>query len=321
MTTSIEHTLDTSLSRDLFQQVQRLETLENDILATLSQKSEEEIIKIRTDARCLGIFSWKIECACDAALLNKANYEYRPTIGRPDTEGKGMTPALLKRMKALGCSHMTIRRNAKIFNEFGDHLNATVKTLPDKGYYLAALETDDPQATISLFIEKKIATPKFNVAEANRIVGAIKREREVAKENFTESNATDVRKELQTHILKTISQVETIKANCPDIQFGKRFYDSFIQELRDHLDLMFEEDASKALQRAWEDGFRKEDQMSAHTGLPRETVSQVMRMLKASGEFYIVEQRGETDAARGGHAKLWWKVGEPTGDGYNKSRL
>lgn len=300
--------------------VSKLAEFEEKLLTRLQDYSEDEIINIRMDARLLGIYSWRVECACDFELFNRQRLV--GGRGRKDTAGAGIGAALLKRMKALGCSHMHLRRNAQIYREFGETLNTAVAVLPEKGFYLAALESQNPKETLELFITKKKENPKFNVASANRVILEQRKEKERQKQNFLDKHSPEPKKLLKDHILKTITVIEdVIKPSCPDTKFAKQFYGSLLQELRDHLNLMFEEDAAQALRKAWADGYRKENQMASQTGLPRETVSQIMRMLEDEGEFYIVDQRGETSFARGVHAKMWWRVGEPTGDGFTAPRI
>lgn len=296
-------------SEKLSAQVDKLSEMASQLLSSLTSMKEEEIITNRKRAQKLGAQQLRIELACDAELWDRDQVKRGHGT---DSEDRSISVAIAKRAKEIGCSPKTIKRNAKIFSYFKDVLDSTVRVLPDKGYYQVALASANPLQTLNLFIERKTSMAKFTVADATRFLSGEKREREVSKRAFVERHRSKDNKALEAHILWAIEKIQReVKAVCPSREFSKSVYNPLILDMREYLDTMFSDDAKEALRSAWAAGFRKEDQMAKATGLSRAEVSDCMKMLAGEGEFMEIEQRGETEQAKGGHAKLWKKLREP----------
>jgi len=288
-------------------QVDKVSQAASKIISSLAHMDEAEIIHERKGSQLLGAQQLRIELACDAELWTRDRA--KRGRGNVDVDGVGISVALAKKAREMGCSPKTIKRNAKMFFLFKDILDSTVHVLPDKGFYLVAMESPDPHRALNEFLQKKSSNTKFSVADAGRMVRVEKQASSAAKTKLINAHRSDENKALETHILWAIEKIQKeIKSACPNLKFSKNVWNPLLLDLREYLDTMFSEDVKQALRSAYDAGFRKEDQIAKATGLSRAEVSQYMKDLEKEGEFVLVEQGGETDQAKGMNAKLWRKV-------------
>lgn len=269
----------------LKQQLENLSGYDSEIIADIHNLSEEDLNEVRLLVKIESAKNWIVECACDAEIWVRHS-KFKSAPGRSDIGGVGLTSAIAKRAKSFGCSPKTIRLNARIFTEFNGRLNNTVQTLPDKGFYQAALKHSDPQEALDSFIEHKFSQPKFNPAAAERLITELRRVAEEEKQVFIQNNFSEKEKELRRHIIHAIAEIRKLKGLCPDESFKDQFYEDFLQDLQDHLDMMFDTKAAIIFREAWAKGHRKIKEITDYTGLSNAEVEHVIIQLKIGGEQY-----------------------------------
>ncbi|NDG19062.1 MAG: hypothetical protein EB117_12430 [Betaproteobacteria bacterium] len=148
------------------------------MIEQLPERSDEEIVEIRSAARAGGRALWRIEAACDAAILDRV--KLRGGRGKKDEEAVGVDAAVRKVAADLGVTPRTIYQNAQIHKTFFDQPQETterafsslgpVDHLEEKEYFKAALRSPDPHETIEYFARQKAADPNFSTGDAWRIV-------------------------------------------------------------------------------------------------------------------------------------------------------
>jgi hypothetical protein len=124
--------------------------------------SPDDIVDIRLEA--VSRKTWRVECACDAALVATINFQ----LG-----GIGTRKALKEKAKSARSDVSTIYRNAQVYTTFlGQNTpkrSLNVQTvLNEKGFYEAALRTDKPHEAIRILAKEKEANPEYSVRDALR---------------------------------------------------------------------------------------------------------------------------------------------------------
>src|SRR5262249_59765768 len=84
----------------------RVEDAADKIIAELPKMADEEILEIRMQARMLTHMGWRVECACDAEILNRESM--RRGRGVKDDEGKGVKAAVVKHAQLIGAHPQTL---------------------------------------------------------------------------------------------------------------------------------------------------------------------------------------------------------------------
>lgn len=149
----------------------------DDVIWQLSDRSDLEIIEIRTSARALGRAAWRIEAACDAAILDRV--KLKGGRGKRDVEEVGVDAAVRKVANEIGVTPRTIYQNAQIhktfFAETPERADRTLSDgvtdhLEEKEYYKAALRSPDPHETLEYFARQKVEDPNFSTGDAWRVV-------------------------------------------------------------------------------------------------------------------------------------------------------
>src|SRR5688500_863013 len=152
---------DTELASQIIGLLNETREREDVILSTVPLLDDTKtIIEIRTEA--VSRKTWRVECACDAALIATVNAE---------TGGIGVKPVLKEKAKDAHSDVSTIYRNAQIYSTFlgkkAPKRSLNVQTvLNEKGFYEAALRTDDPHKTIRILAQEKSANPTYSVRDA-----------------------------------------------------------------------------------------------------------------------------------------------------------
>jgi len=147
------------------------------IIQALPERTEEEVLEIRNSARALGRAAWRIEAACDAAILDRVRL--KGGRGKRDTEEVGVDAAVRKVAADLGVAPRTIYQNAAIHKTFfEDTPERACRSLADGGldhleekeYYKAALRSPEPLETIEHFARQKASDPNFSTGDAWKVV-------------------------------------------------------------------------------------------------------------------------------------------------------
>lgn len=286
-------------------QINKLEKVERDVIALLPSLTDDEVIDTRTTARLLYCSAWKIEIACDAEIWDRAQ---RSTGGRGNTdkEEKGIMAAVNKRAAELGCGASTIRKNAQLYRRFETVLSGEQSILDDKGFFQAALTADDPDAAIETFAKKKLDNPHYRVADAYRDIEQEKEQAEQVREGVTAAIRAMQMRALADHIEQEgIPATEALMLKCPNAKFAASFWSDQLQQLRERLVDMRNNEFRSLLVITWHRGKQTTDAMVEHTGLPKTDVTRIMRALEDEGYFVEKHLEWKTEQGRGTTGKVW----------------
>jgi hypothetical protein len=152
-----------------------VEMTADSIISSLPHMADEDVMTIRMQARTFGRVSWRIECACDAEILNRESA--RRGRGIKDVEQCGVDAAVRKHAHEIGVDPRTIYRNAEIIQTFFNSDSAvsnklahgSLDHLVEKDFYIAAMSTVDPWETIEKFAKMKTDNPCFSTRDAWRM--------------------------------------------------------------------------------------------------------------------------------------------------------
>jgi hypothetical protein len=292
--------------------------LEPSLFSEIKKETDAEIVQIRGICEQFDYVAWKMAAACDAQIWDRE--KAKTGRGNVDTKEIGIMAALAKREKEVGCSSITIRRNANVFFTFEKILINSENTLSEKGFFQVALRAPDPQEAISEFIKRRRKDPTFRVRDAEHWLNEKTESDRKDKDKFGKSRE-EKQLRLESHFKHAANKIQALMWSCPDKELGKKIYEPMVQDLRDLIEDMFTADATQACIKAWDNGYRRENQIASHTGLPKSTVSHIMKQLENEGEFYKVPQRGETEMARGRHTVLWHRKNHVVGNAYTQPQL
>lgn len=308
------------LARQEYQQLlASLDEVQQGIIADLPNQTEEESLQTRLAARELSRTSWVIECAVDAQTVNRAHA--KRGRGNIDTLGVGVTAAVARRAKSIGCTPRTITKNAQVFRLLcacGEAMNATSQNavlatlvlpeaiLPDKHFYVAALSAADPLAAVREFITKSGNSHRFRVSDAYRLLAAEGKTKSQVTAVAAAASRTPESSLLLTHLIQARDTLRELIATCPNAELAQEIYAECLDNIEDALAECFDEDVLAALGRAYDKGHRREDAMVAETGFPLEVVSRIMGRYAEEGLYIEVPQPGVN-----GSPRLWHRVGEP----------
>jgi len=295
----------------IFNHLNKLERLENDVISLLPNLSDEEVMETRNYAKLLGKSAWKIEIACDAEIWNRT--KAKCGRGNVDVDEEGIMAAVNKRAAEIGCSGQTIRNNRDIFDTFkAEIVQIDFNHLDEKTFYLAASIAPDPHAMLEAFAKEKLNNSFFSTRDAWRMARKAKKALYEAKNRIAYEVNHELRQALRKHFDQTKLLLEQLKDACAklDSKLASSTYGSWIAEIEDQEDVWFVEDLKVAMIKAWRNGNTRETHMATALGLPITEVHRVAKELMEEGIFEKVRQRG-TDQARGPGQQLWHLVGEP----------
>lgn len=286
-------------------QINKLERIERDVIALLPSLTDDEVIDTRTTARLLYASAWKIEIACDAEIWDRTQKAMRGR-GNVDSEEKGILAAVNKRAQELGCGASTIRKNAQLYRRFEKVLSAEQNILDDKGFFQAALTAEDPDAAIEQFAEKKINNPFYRVADAYRDIEQEKQEAERQREGVTAAIRAMQMRALADHIEQEgIPATEQLMTKCPNAKFASSFWGEQLQQLKERLVDMRNNEFRSLLVITWHRGNQTTDAMVEHTNLPKVDVVRIMHALEDEGYFVEKHLEWKSEQGRGATGKIW----------------
>lgn len=304
-----------SPARESFQNhLERLEQVEQEVISDLPNQTEDQIVDTRLRARLLGKTAWRIECACDAQFVERAE-KVKSGRGNVDSNAIGVMAIVAKRAKQIGCTPITVYKNAQIHrlieaakvttgNVFSE--KTISDSLDEKGFFTVALSADNPIEAIQNFTQKKIEDSRFSVGDASRLLESTGSTRKLASLRAVNAARTADREQILSALREAKKKIqEEIIATFPDSELAERIFGSCLSDIDEELEEAFDEDAAKAFRLAWDRGFQTEAQLSKFTGFPLDVVSRVMGRLSAEGEFILVRRTDLSEDVR-----RWYKVGE-----------
>lgn len=296
-------------SRRFHKFLSNLANLVPEVIADLGKQSDDDLLQTRKQARVLDESAWRVECACDAEVVDRA-VKLKGGRGLRDVNAVGAKAAIARRAKQIGVTPRTVERNAQIFRLMEETSDREIACLTEKNFFVAALTAADPARAISLFIEKRKAGHRFKVSDAYRLLASEGLTKSVhnqkALDKIRETVELSGRAEQIAHLQRSIARVkDDIIPDCHDEEI-QRIHESYLSDLEDHLQLMVDEDISVALRASWDRGKLWEHELAEDSGFALEDVSRIMGLLEQDGEFIRVPVR---DTPR--NRVRWHKVGEP----------
>lgn len=296
-----------------------LEGMRDDFIPLLPKLDDETVIAVRVGARAVGVWSWVIECACDAEMFTRVEAA-KPgpktaddAVDEEDVEAEaGKVKAAGQQAYQDGKSVRTVYRNAQLFNTFGPELFATHgKELQDKGYWIAALDAPDPVEAIEVFAERKSDNPFWEVRDAQREVDVIKGKHEKIKQQFNEKVTTINRQAASDWLTFTaMSALGQLAASCPVPSLSKIFHDA-IDECREAVDAIFLNNAQECVLYMWSRGKNTEKLLQDFTCLPRIEIRRVLDELAAKGYFAEEPKAWKSEQGRGTRIMEWHRTDKP----------
>ena len=281
-----------------------LQAIESDadrVIAALPEYPDESLLDVRAAGVALGKASWRIVCAVDAQILSRAQRRQ----GKADTEGTGLWALAVQQAKATGLHPDTVRQNAEIHSNFFSaegtfrHVAKSCERLQEKGYYEAALRTDDPAATLEEFAHLHAETDgRFTVREAWRMV--------------KQASAPDIDKVLSAidanpDFLEAYKAFEAAGRHLVDVS-GLRLasiINSCLEEVRFEAELPPQSYRQRIESLMVRDGFDEIDEIVRALGdVKRDWVIAWFHRMRAEG-WMEVEDKERVEGARGATRKRW----------------
>lgn len=280
-----------SASRRFHKFLSNLANLVPEVIADLARQSDDDVLNTRKQARVLDESYWRVECACDAEFVERA-VKLKGGRGLRDVNAVGAKAAIARRAKQIGVTPRTVERNAQVFRLMEETSDREIACLTEKHFFVAALTAADPAKAVDRFIERKGEGLRFKVSDAYRLLASEgltkKQHNQKALTKIRESKQLSGRAEQIAHLQRTIATVNSeILPDCHDEDI-LRIHESYLEELQDHLNLMVDDDVATALRASWDKGKHWEHEIVQDTGFAADTVSRIMKLLGADGEFIPV---------------------------------
>lgn len=291
-----------------------LEDIRDDFINVLPRLDDEVVIQVKMGARAVSVWAWVVECACDAEMFARTEAAKRgpkAAVAEENLED-GKVKAAGQQAYQDGKSVRTVYRNAQIFNTFGLEFIATHgKELPDKGFWITALDAPDPHEAIEVFAEKKSENPFMEVKDAQREIDVIKGKHEKAKRMFNEK-VTTVGRKAACEWLRFVAEakLEELVTSCPFPILTKIFLDAK-QECKEAADALFLDNAQECVLYIWSQGKNTEKQLQQFTCLPAVEIRRVLEALAEKGYFVERPKAWKSPQGRGTRIMEWHRTDKP----------
>lgn len=281
-----------------------LTVLQTRLLDLLPSQSEEDIIQTRAQAKQLEKHGWYIQSACDAALWDR-NAKAKRGRGNKDVNQTGIKAAVIKKARLIGVTPMTIYRNKQIYRLIQD-FNSTnefnvLSVLEDRGFYNAALNSEDPIQALLDFSELKKSSRRFRISDARRFLErsgsskVVPRDAKRVKSPDSVRAAHGVVNTRRAQIEHLELAIAFIKGNlipsCPDPDLAERLWADTLMTVEDERQELADADASDSLLGELKLGDRSEEALVNCTGLPVEMVRRLVSQLEEAGSIIRVVAR------------------------------
>lgn len=288
-----------------------LEDIRDSFIEVLPRLEDEVVMEVKMGARAVSVWAWVVECACDAEIFARTEAAKRgpKTLDVEENAEAGKVKAAGQQAYTDGKSIRTVYRNAQIFNTFGLEFIATHgKELPDKGFWITALDAPDPHEAIEVFAEKKIENPFMEVNDARREIDVIKGKHEKAKRLFNEKVSAPGRKAACEWLMFTAEpELNKLATSCPFPLLAKIFTDAQ-QECREAADALFLDNAQECALYIWSKGKNTEKQIEDFTCLPRIEIRRVFEALAEKGYFVEKPKAWKSSQGRGTRIMEWHRT-------------
>lgn len=301
---------DTELASQIIGLLNESREREDVILNTVPLLDDTEtIIEIRTEA--VSRKTWRVECACDAALIATVNAE---------TGGIGVKKVLKEKAKDARSDVSTIYRNAQVYTTFlgkkAPKRSLNVQTvLNEKGFYEAALRTEDPHKTIRILAHEKSANPTYSVRDALKQIRDLKRAETPVPDL---GGGTDY---LDPHYREFLAEVEIhllgFRNRCPRQEFKVRI-DSWLRQTR-YEKARTPENDYKAVRDQIDQGACTPEEIAEEVSLSiGEIKSFCALIIEKEPQLYEWRPIGvNTDMARGTRPQGIFRADAPSGNDFN----
>lgn len=296
----------------LFNYWQRLEEFEETVINLLPFGSDEEIQETKRYAHEMGSAGWRIVCACDAILLQRAT-ALKGGRGKVDTEGVGKLGAAKKEAKKRDVSDRTIRRNAQIHRLVKTVENDHHSLLDDKGYFEAALRAPDSKKAVRIFEKEKSENPNFSVRDAMRLAKKLKENRKKV-EIPDEVNYLDP--QFKNFLIDLENTLTSFKNRCPRPEFVIRI-ESMIKTTRFERARTPQSDY-EAVRKQVDEGACTTEEIAEEVYLSHAEIKKICgQIIEKEPETYELRPIGaNTEQARGSRAQGLFRKDAPSGDDF-----
>ncbi|MEO6390821.1 MAG: hypothetical protein ABIP75_03155 [Pyrinomonadaceae bacterium] len=278
----------------------------DEIIAGLQDEElwpDEKVYDLRAYSQELGSQAWRVQCACDAALLARAEMHLGGR-GRADEAGTGSRALVRQLAKQLNVTAKTVYLNIQIHNTFlaqtGHNVVTSFDILPEKSFYIAALGAPDPQKAIRQIAEAKAADPSLSVRDANRLVRNSRKEhKRLTVGPALKSMQVQADRAFMEELRRTLNG---LMERCPTPRVANQIH-RWVGWTNDELDRNPERDRRRVIN-AWELGAYTATDMANETGMDPDYVEEILEDMKDKGLASWAPQ-GKTEAARGARTRVW----------------
>lgn len=303
-----------SSRRNFLQYLAKLSAVESEVIASIPNQTDAEILETRSQAGVLGRSAWKIECACDSQVWQRAE-DKRKSLNKT-TDCESIKKVLSDHSSAVGCTPQTLYNNRRVFEliqEVQIKSGFNLDALDTKGFFLEALKDKDPITAIKLINEEKGKNAKLRVSDAGRLLEENNSTKTVVAKNTLISVRTEkgnlTEREIEIDHLNRARKliIKQILPDCPSDRIRSDIWDEALSAIASELGEADDDDIKDALITSWDSGKHREDEIAEHTGVLLETVNRLMKQMSSLSHngvsFILVPREGEF--------KTWHKVGEP----------
>lgn len=239
--------------------------------------SDSQLNGMLKQARQMETVSWQLEVIA-LGLLAKRDPAKRGR-GNVDIGRRGIKAMVAQKAIELECSEGTIWSSIRIFRTFFENGETNLTILTEKGFYLKALEADDPRHAIRSFVRlRERLGSQFTVADADRWV-----QRRVEKLRRRQRCGTTSRSHLAENLEETLGLLRRQRLKCPDLRVAMKFYDNLIDDVQDYLADVVNRVAESRLARIFKESngmVLSDHELAEKTGLSIGNVRFMMRQLE-----------------------------------------
>jgi hypothetical protein len=272
---------------------------EQGVVLSLQSQTEKEILETRGKAKLAGKLAWRLEAACDAEVISRAN-NVRGHNFRSGASAHGVMFAAKRQAKKVGCTPAVVFQNARIYRliqevEGANSENSTeLQLLDEKGFFIAALSAANPHKAVLIFAQRKATLKRFRVTDAQRLL-----EREGLTKKVSVAKAvSSIRSAPRNERFAYLKKLQAILSECPDVDLLSRLgLQDCLDDVTDELGNMLDEDIAAAIKKHWALTHRTLKALSNITGFPE---ADIERIICEMPEFIEIP---------GSEPTMWQKVG------------
>jgi hypothetical protein len=262
-------------------------------VALLSVYSDEQLSALLRHSERLAAVAWRLEVIGLGILADRL--PARRGRGNVDVEGRGVRALVAQKAAELGCSSGAIWTSIRIYRTFFKNGKSGLTILQEKGFYLAALEDQDPPSAYRVFVRfRQRQGAQFKVADAERVVRRRRQKRELRAAGHARHPS-----ELAQNLEETLAFLLRQQRACPEVKAALKFYDGIVEDTRDFLADILDKVAQARVAKIFrlsQERVIPVNELSLQTGMSTGTVQLIMRRLE--NERVVFKPEADTPAWR-----------------------